>query len=316
MYDGSSATPEAAMMAVRLTGRDKIITARSLHPEYREVLATYLQHQAFPAETVGFDAKTGRMDFAELEEKLDEETAAVILQSPNFFGVIEDVKEAARLAHAKGAKLVVMFTEAVALGLLEPPADADIVAGELQSFAHPPSYGGPYCGVLATRREYIRQIPGRLAGQTVDADGNRAFCLTLSTREQHIRRAKATSNICTNTALCALATCIHLSTLGRGGIRELALQNLAKASYARDRLAAIDGVEPVFDGPIFNEFAVRLPLPAGDAVDACAARGVIPGVPLGRFDARRGNELLVCATEIHRREDIDLLASTLAEVCS
>ena len=218
MYDGSSATPEAAMMAVRLTGRDRILAARSLHPEYRDVLATCLQHQAFPVETVGFDAKSGRLDLADLEKKLDDETAAVIVQSPNFFGMIEDVKEIARLAHAKGAKLVVMFTEAVSLGLLEPPAEADIVAGELQSFAHPPSYGGPYCGVLATRREYMRQIPGRLVGQTVDAEGNRAFCLTLSTREQHIRRAKATSNICTNQALVALMATVFMSVYGQGGV--------------------------------------------------------------------------------------------------
>jgi glycine dehydrogenase subunit 1 len=311
MYDGSSATPEAAMMAVRLTGRDKIITARSLHPEYREVLATYLQHQAFPAETVGFDAKTGRMDFAELEEKLDEETAAVILQSPNFFGVIEDVKEAARLAHAKGAKLVVMFTEAVALGLLEPPADADIVAGELQSFAHPPSYGGPYCGVLATRREYIRQIPGRLAGQTVDADGNRAFCLTLSTREQHIRRAKATSNICTNQALVALMATVFMSVYGKEGLRDLAIQNVAKARYLAAALAA-KGAAAEFSGPYFNELVVRPTQPPVDINLKAVQNEIVGGLDVGRFYPELDGAMLVCATEMTTREQIDRFAEAFA----
>jgi glycine dehydrogenase subunit 1 len=311
MYDGSSATPEAAMMAIRLTGRNKILTARSLHPEYREVLATYLQHQPFPGETVGVCVETGRLDLEDLEAKLDDDTAAVIVQSPNFFGVIEDVKAAAKLAHAKGAKLVVMFTEAVSLGLLEPPSDADIVAGELQSFAHPPSYGGPYAGVLATKREYIRQIPGRLAGQTVDADGNRAFCLTLSTREQHIRRAKATSNICTNQALVALMATVFMSVYGKEGLRELAVQNVAKARYLAQALAA-KGAKSVFSGPYFNELVVR-PKKAPAAVNEKALESrIVGGLDLGRFYPELDGAMLVCATEMTTREQIDRFAEAFA----
>jgi glycine dehydrogenase subunit 1 len=314
MYDGASAVAEAVLMARRVMRRGgRVLWSEGLHPGYREVAETYARYLDLEFELLPVDA-AGRTAIP----ALGDDVVAVVLQQPNFFGVIEDLRAAGAALAAADAKFIVATTEPVAWALTPPAgeAGADIVAGELQSFGNGQNYGGPLVGFMAARMEYVRNLPGRLAGQTVDAEGRRGFVLTLATREQHIRRAKATSNICTNTALCALATCIHLSTLGRGGIRELALQNLAKASYARDRLAAIDGVEPVFDGPIFNEFAVRLPLPAGDAVDACAARGVIPGVPLGRFDARRGNELLVCATEIHRREDIDLLASTLAEVCS
>ncbi len=311
MYDGSSATPEAAMMAIRLTRRNKVIAARSLHPEYRQVLDTYFQHQAFPVETIGYDAESGALDLAELEAKLDDDTAAVIVQSPNFFGVIEDVRRAAELAHARGAKLVVMFSEAVALGLLEPPAEADIVAGELQSFAHPPSYGGPYCGVLATRREYIRQIPGRLAGETVDDDGNRAFCLTLATREQHIRRAKATSNICTNQALVALMSTVFMSVFGKQGLRELALQNMAKARYLAQALAA-KGAKPAFSGRYFNELVVR---PAGSPADVNAKAlegGIVGGLDLGRFYPELDGAMLVCATEMNTREQIDRFAEAFA----
>ncbi len=311
MYDGSSATPEAAMMAVRLTGRNKIVVTRSLHPEYREVLATYLQHQDFPIETVGYDRETGRLDLADLERKVDDDTAAVIVQSPNFFGVIEDLKEAGRLAHAKGAKLVVMFTEAVALGLLEPCAEADIVAGELQSFAHPPSYGGPYCGVLATRREYIRQIPGRLAGQTLDADGNRAFCLTLSTREQHIRRAKATSNICTNQALVALMATVFMSVYGKEGLRELAVQNVAKARYLADALAA-KGAASAFSGPYFNELVVRPTKKPADVNLKALESKILGGLDLGRFYPELEGAMLVCATEMNTRKQMDEYAGAFA----
>lgn len=312
MYDGSTATPEAAMMAVRITRRDKVLVAGSLHPEYREVLDTYLTRQAIEEQTVGYDAETGRLDLADLESKLDEETAAVLIQSPNFFGVVEDARQAAELAHAKGALLIVMFTEAVSLGLLEPPRHADIVAGELQSFAHPPSYGGPYCGVLATKDKYIRQIPGRLVGETVDADGRRAFCLTLATREQHIRRAKATSNICTNQALVALMATVFMSVYGKQGLRELAEQNLAKARYLADALRA-QRAELVFSGPFFNEFAVR---PSGRSAAEVNARAleskIVGGLELGRFFPALDGAMLVCTTEMTSREEIDRFAEAFA----
>src|SRR5437667_560697 len=251
MYDGSTATPEAAMMAVRVTGRSGVLVSRTVHPEYREVLRTYARNQGMPVEEFGYDATTGLIDLEDLEKKITTETAAVLIQSPNFFGVVENVKAAAEIAHAKGALLVYLFTEAVSLGILAPPADADIVAGELQSFAISPSYGGPYAGIIAAKEKFLRQMPGRLVGETKDSRGNRAFCLTLSTREQHIRREKATSNICTNQAPIALMATVFMTFYGKEGLLDLAEQNMAKSHYLASRL------KPRFSGPFFNEFVAH-----------------------------------------------------------
>ena len=301
MYDGSSAVPEAAMMAVRITGRDKILVARTVHPEYREVLLTYARHQRMPVEEFGYSIESGELDFAGLEARLDTSTAAVIIQSPNFLGIVEDTKRAAELAHAKGALLIYVFTEAVSLGLLEPPRDADIVAGELQSFAHPPSYGGPYAGILATKEKFIRQIPGRLVGETKDNHGNRAFCLTLATREQHIRREKATSNICTNQALIALMATVFMTVYGKEGLRELASQNLSKSHYLAGKLPLR------FSGRFFNEFVVKTPRP--DEWNAkLLEKKIIGGVPLGRFYPELADSMLLCCTEMTKRADMDALA--------
>ncbi len=278
MYDGSSAVPEAAMMAVRLTKRDRILVAKTVHPEYRQVLGTYTKHQHIPVEEIAY-AKNGQLDLDDLTKHLDEHVAAVIVQSPNFFGLLEQIKEIAPLVRAKGALLVVVFTEAVALGIMEPPREADIVVGELQSFAISPSYGGPYVGIIATREQYIRQIPGRLVGETTDANGNRAFCLTLATREQHIRREKATSNICTNQALLALmATVYHDQCYGKQGLRELAEQNLAKAHYLAGKLPL------AFDAPFFNEFVVKAGAKCPEAINAeLFKQNIVGGLALGRF---------------------------------
>ena len=304
MYDGSTAVPEAAMMAARITGRHRALAARSVHPEYREVLRTYALHQGMPVEEFGYAKDSGAIDLEDLERKIDSETAAVIVQSPNFFGAIDDVKAAAEIAHRRGALLVVVFTEAVSLGILEPPADADIVAGELQSFAISPSYGGPYAGIIATREKFVRQIPGRLVGQTVDTRGNRAFCLTLSTREQHIRREKATSNICTNQALIALMANVFMTVYGKVGLRELALQNAAKAHYLAGKL------KPAFTGKFFNEFVARCGNP--EAVNkALLKKKIIGGLPLGRFYPELADSMLVCATEMTRRADMDELSEAL-----
>jgi glycine dehydrogenase subunit 1 len=228
------------------------------------------------------------------------------VQSPNFFGVVENVEQAAGAGHAAGALLIDVFTEAVALGLLAPPADADIVAGELQSFAISPSYGGPYAGVIAAKERFVRQMPGRLAGQTVDTNGNRAFCLTLATREQHIRREKATSNICTNQALIALMATVFMTVYGKQGLRELAEQNLAKAHY----LAG--GLPRRFDAPFFNELTVRCRGRSPEAVNAALLdRKIIGGLPLGRFYPELGNCLLLCATEMSKRADMDLVKEAL-----
>ncbi len=309
MYDGSSAVPEAAMMAVRITGRNKTLVAQNVHPEYRQVLRTYAMHQGMPIEEFAFDQAAGAADLEDLERRLDADTAAVIIQTPNFFGVIENVKAAAELAHKQGALLIVVFTEAVSLGLLEPPRDADIVAGELQSFAIPPSYGGPFAGILATREKYLRQLPGRLVGETKDSEGRRAFCLTLSTREQHIRREKATSNICTNQALIALMATVFLSLYGKRGLRELAEQNLAKAHYlAKD-------MKRRFSGPFFNEFVVQCNGRTPEAVnEALLQRKIIGGLPLGRWYPSLADCMLLCATEMSRREHMNTVREVLQNV--
>lgn len=303
MYDGSTAVPEAAMMAVRVTGRSKILVSRVVHPEYREVLSTYAKHQGMPVEEFGYQPATGQTDLEDLEAKLDQDTAAVIIQSPNFFGVIEKVQAAANLAHKRGALLIFVFTEAVSLGLLEPPNDADIVAGELQSFAISPSFGGPYAGIIAAKEKLLRQLPGRLVGETVDTNGNRAFCLTLSTREQHIRREKATSNICTNQALIALMATVFMTVYGKEGLRELAQQNLSKAHYLSSK------IKPRFDAPFFNEFVAATPEGVNEQL---LAKRIIGGLELNRFYPELGNATLLCATEMSRRADMDTLAACVA----
>jgi glycine dehydrogenase subunit 1 len=307
MYDGSTAMTEAALMAVRATGKPRVLVARSVHPEYREVLRTYSENQETPIEECGYDAELGTVDTKELEQKVDDRTAAVVLQSPNFFGIVEPVREAAEIAHRRGALLIVVFTEAVSLGILRPPDEADIVAGELQSFAISPSYGGPYAGIIATREKFARQMPGRLVGETVDTNGDRAFCLTLATREQHIRREKATSNICTNQALLALMASVFMTVYGKRGLRELAEQNLAKAHYLAGR------VKPRFGGKFFNEFAARVEGKSVDEVNRGLLRQkIIGGLPLGRFYPELADSVLLCATEMSRREEIDLVAEAVA----
>ena len=302
MYDGSSAVPEAAMMAVRVTHRDKVLIARTVHPEYREVLRTYTTHQGIPVEELAY-SKNGRLDLDDLRKKLSGDVAAVIVQTPNFFGLLEQLGEIRSLVAAKGALLVVVFTEAVALGLIEPPREADIVVGELQSFAISPSYGGPYAGIIATHEKFIRQMPGRLVGETTDADGHRAFCLTLATREQHIRREKATSNICTNQALLALMATVFMTVYGKEGLRELAEQNLAKAHYLAAKLPL------QFNGPFFNEFVARTNGKSPERINSeLLPRKIIGGLPLGRFYPELKNCVLLCATEMNKRQDMDALA--------
>jgi glycine dehydrogenase subunit 1 len=307
MYDGSTAVPEAAMMAVRITGRDRILVSRTVHPEYREVLATYAKHQGMPVAEFGYDGATGALDLSVLESGLNAHTAAVIIQSPNFFGIVEDVKAAAALAHKHGALLIFIFAEAVSLGILEPPRDADIVAGELQSFAISPSYGGPFAGIIATREKYMRQLPGRLVGETKDTRGNRAFCLTLSTREQHIRREKATSNICTNQALIALMATVFMTVYGKQGLQELAEQNLAKAHYLAD------GLERRFSGPFFNEFVVKTNGAGPEELNRrLLDKKIIGGVPLECWYPELKGSMLLCATEMSKRPEMDVVKQVLA----
>jgi glycine dehydrogenase subunit 1 len=312
MYDGSTATTEAVLMAERLTGRRRVLVARSVHPEYREVLNTYAKNSGLHVEEIGY-APDGALDVKALQSALKDDVAAVVVQSPNFFGVIESVADLAAPIHKAGAKLVVAIAEGVSLGLVRPPVEADIVAMEAQSFGLPPSYGGPFAGVVASREEYVRQMPGRLAGETTDSEGRRGFVLTLATREQHIRREKATSNICTNQALCALAATVHLTLLGKEGLREMAEQNLAKAQYALQQLQAIPGVSRKFAGPFFNEFTVELPRSV-KMLNAALMRDKIVGpLALGTHYPELTKHALVCVTETTSKSEIDRFAAALSK---
>ena len=316
MYDGSTALAEAVLMAERVTRRSKAIASSSVHPQYLEVVTTYLQHAGIHLELTGFDEKTGQSGAA-LAAAVDDETAAVVVQSPNFFGCIEDVKALADAAHAKGALLIVAITEAMSLGLLKSPGacDADIVVAEGQSFGVPLSFGGPYVGLFATRDKYARQIPGRLVGEAYDKKGRRGFVLTLATREQHIRREKATSNICTNEGLIALAATVYMETMGRRGIQEAARQCVQKAAYAAKRIASVKGFSLAFTGPYFNEFVVRAPGNAAQLLSRLAKEEEIEGgIALSRFMPNRANDFLVCVTETNTREQIETLVSALSNL--
>jgi glycine dehydrogenase subunit 1 len=315
MYDGASATAEAALMAGRITGRRKVVVGEAVHPEYRRVLATYLRATHGTLATVPF-GPDGRTDLEALAGEVDGDTACLILGYPNFLGVVDALPEGAALARRAGALTVAVTTEAVALGLLAAPGTlgADVAVGTFQSFGNPLHFGGPAPGFFAAREAHLRQMPGRVAGATVDKLGRRGFVLTLSTREQHIRREKATSNICTNAGLCALGATIHLSLLGRKGLSDLARLNHSRLQLLREAMGGI-GCAPVFSGPVFNEQAFQV----GDAeavVGRLARRGVVAGVPLTRFFPRhpwsRG-ALLCAATELHTPELIRLFAQSVRE---
>ena len=312
MYDGSTALPEALMMAMRITGRSRVVVARSVHPEYRQVLRTYARRQGIEIVELPW-AADGRLDAKAMAAAINDQTAAVAVQSPNFFGCVENVAAAAEAAHRHGALLVAVVTEGVSLGLLPPPTEADIVAMEAQSFGLPVSYGGPWVGVIASKEKFVRSLPGRLAGQTTDAEGRRGFVLTLSTREQHIRREKATSNICTIQALCALAATILLTIYGKQGLRELAEQNLAKAHYLADALAKLAGVKRAFAAPFFNEFAVTVEGDVRQLQQKLLEKKMVAGVELGRWYPELKSHLLLCATETSKRTDLDRFAAAFGD---
>ncbi len=313
LYDGSTAMAEGVLMATRVTRRNKAVISGGVHPHY--VRATETVVHAVGVETQVLPAAVDAE--ADVIAQIGPDTACVVVQTPNVFGTATDVSKIAEAAHAAGALLIVVVTEAVSMGLLKSPGEmgADIVAAEGQSIGNALNFGGPYVGLFACREKLVRQMPGRLTGETVDADGARGFVLTLSTREQHIRRDKATSNICTNSGLCTLAFTIHMSLLGETGLRKMALLNHEKALATRDVLAAIPGVE-VLTTRFFNEFAVRLPKPAAEVVEALAQHRVLAGVPFSRLapDAGMDDVLLVAATEMTMDADIRTLAASLARV--
>ena len=314
MYDGSTGTGEAVLMAHRVTRRNKAVISGGLHPQYRAVVEGLSNLSgdkvvSLPADPMGTE---------DILAAIDGETSCVVVQSPSFYGQIIDLKPIAEKAQAHGALLIAVFTEVVSLGLIESPGaqGADIVVGEGQSIGNGLNFGGPYVGLFATKQKYMRQMPGRLCGETVDAEGKRGFVLTLSTREQHIRREKATSNICTNSGLCALAFTIHMTLLGETGLTRLARINHANAVKLKKQLSAISGVE-VLNKAYFNEFTVKLPKPAHDVVEALAARGIIAGLPVSRLEpgkADLANLLVVASTEINTDEDRAAFAAALKEV--
>ena len=313
MYDGSTATAEAVLMARRLTRKDKIVLSGGLHPHYRDVVSTYLDNSEnlirLPASPEGQ---------GDILSQIDDDTAAIVIQTPDFFGHLRDVEKAAEAVHAKGGLLIVVVTEIVSLGLIEAPGalGADIVVCEGQSIGNALTFGGPYVGLMATKKEFIRQMPGRLCGETVDADGNRGFVLTLSTREQHIRREKATSNICTNSGLCALAFSIHMGLLGEAGLTRLARLNHANAVKLARMLKTVPGVE-LLNKSFFNEMTIRLPVPAAPVIELLARAEVLAGVPVSRLipdDPKVENLIVLAATELTTDSDIEMLAECLTEV--
>jgi glycine dehydrogenase subunit 1 len=315
LYDGATSIAEAVLMAHRITRRRKVLLAGTVHPDYRRVLQTYLdpaEHEIVP---LPFHGTRGSVDPDALASLLDAEVSCVVIQSPNFFGIVEDLAGVSDLVHQAGALLVAGFTEAVAFGAVAPPgeAGADIVAGEGQSFGIPLSFGGPYLGLFATREAFVRSMPGRLVGETVDLEGRRGFVLTLATREQHIRREKATSNICTNEGLCALMATIFLAALGREGLKEMARMNLSKARYAIKRAAEIAGCEPAFEGPVFNEFVLRLEGDPREVLARMKGEKILGGLPLSRWYPEFDRHLLVTVTEMMGKEEIDRWAEALRQ---
>ena len=313
MYDGASSLAEAILMALRITKRRKVLVSQTVHPAYRNVIQTYADPDQQEIILIPYQKDTGQIDEGMLERFLDEEVGSVAIQSPNFFGVTEDFQRVAEKVHQAGALLVVSFSEAIAYGILKPPGElgADIVAGEGQSLGIPVSFGGPYLGIFVSRERFVRNMPGRLVGETVDLEGKRGFVLTLSAREQHIRRERATSNICTNEGLCALMATIYLSCLGKEGLRELAMMNLSKAEYAKKAVTGIRGCEVAFSSPTFNEFVLRTKIEPERILETLREERMLGGLCLEKYYPELSHHLLVTVTEMVTKEEIDRWAETI-----
>lgn len=313
MYDGASSLAEAVLMAHRITGRRKIMISEGVHPEYRQVIQTYIDPEEQEIVLIPYRKGEGRTDEKILAQFLDQEVSAVVVQNPNFFGLVEDLQKIGEGVHQNGALMIVSFSEAIAYGILRPPGEygADIVAGEGQSFGIPLSFGGPYLGIFTTREKFIRNMPGRLVGETIDLEGKRGFVLTLATREQHIRREKATSNICTNEGLCALMATVFLSCLGKEGLRELALMNLSKTEYAKKKVSEMKRCRLAFSAPTFNEFVLEVDGDPETILERMRREGILGGLPLFRFYPDLNHHLLITVTEMNTREEIDRWAEVL-----
>jgi glycine dehydrogenase subunit 1 len=313
MYDGASALAEAVLMAKRINKKgQKVYLSKAVHPEYREVVKTYTNDLDIEIIEIPYD-EGGKTDLKWLAENMDDTPVAIAVQYPNFFGIIEDMTAISKIASDKGALFISATTEPIALGLIKPPAHygVDIAVGEGQSLGNAVNFGGPHLGLFATKKEYLRNMPGRLAGETVDLDGKKGYVLTLSTREQHIRREKATSNICSNQSLCALTASIYLSLLGKRGLRSLASTNLSLAEYAKNKLSGLPGFSLPFNSPTFNEFVVKTDKPAEEINEKIFNAGIIGGLPLGKFYPELNDSILFCVTEMSQKSDIDKLVEVL-----
>jgi len=313
MYDGASSLAEAVLMSNRITKRKKILLSQTIHPEYRKVIQTYIDPDQQEIVLVPYLKNEGRTDGKALFDLLDGDVSAVVIQNPNFFGVIEDLHSMIEKVHGNRSLMIVGFSEAIAYGILKPPGaiGADIVAGEGQSLGIPLSYGGPYLGIFTTLERFVRNMPGRLVGETVDLEGKRGFVLTLATREQHIRRERATSNICTNEGLCALMATIFLSCLGKEGLRELAIMNLSKKEYAKKVVTQIHDCKLAFSSPTFNEFVLRIEGEPEKVLEKLKEERILGGLSLAKFYSELDHHLLITVTEMNTKEEIDRWAEIL-----
>jgi len=316
LYDGASAVAEAVRMARRITKRKGVLVSTALHPSYRETIGTYLGASADDMSELSFCAESGATPLPDVEKALTRETSCFVVQHPNFFGCLEELEELATAVHEKGGLLIVVVTEPLSLALLSPPGrcNADIVVGDGQSFGNSLNFGGPYFGFMAIREKFIRQMPGRVVGKTVDDEGRSAYCLTFATREQHIRRERATSNICTNQGLATLTAVIYLVSLGRSGLKKLARINLTRAAYLKEKLLSIKGVAPAFTAPSFNEFAIRLPRTAEGVLSELKKKGFLGGLSMARHYPEMKDVLLLCATEMNSKADMDGFCHALTSV--
>lgn len=315
LYDGATAVAESILMACQATRRNEVVVAKSLHPEYRQVSATYARFQNIPITEVGY--RDGMVDMEALEKSVTKDTAAVVVQSPNFFGIIEDIEPIAQLAH-KHKALLIVCVDPISLAILKSPGElgADIVVGEGQSLGNSLSFGGPYLGFFATTQKLMRRMPGRVVGETTDKYGNTGYVLTLQTREQHIRREKATSNICTNQALNALIATLYLSFMGKEGLKEVAYQSLQKSHYLYDKLVDTGLFTPIFDGPFFKEFALRSTIPVDKLNDRLLEKGIIGGYSLEKVYPELGAGWLLAVTEKRTREEMDALVERVGEIAN
>jgi glycine dehydrogenase subunit 1 len=315
LYDGASSLAEAVLMAHRITKRKKVLLSQTIHPEYRKVIQTYIDPDQQEIVTIPYKKKEGQTDEKVLFHLLDGEVGAVVVQSPNFFGVIEDLKWIGEKVHQVGGLMVVCFSEAIAYGILASPGElgADIVSGEGQSLGIPLSYGGPYLGIFTTRERFVRNMPGRLVGETVDLEGKRGFVLTLATREQHIRRERATSNICTNEGLCALMATVFLSCFGKEGLKELGMMNLSKSEYAKKMVSKNRNTRLTFSSPTFNEFVLEIEGDPEKVLEELRKEGILAGLRLAKFYPELHRHLLITVTEMLEKEEIDRWAEALGK---